>query len=101
MADVPSVATQPATMPPRLRPTLLTVRHLSPTRWSVVSCDCRRGGTFTTHKAALHYAREEAAVLPRAVLVVFRDDGLTISETYEAHERVKVSAIAAPGTRAA
>ena len=50
---------------------------------------------------ALHYAREEAMTLPRAVLVVFGDDGLTVSETYEAHARVRVSAVAASHARAA
>jgi len=101
MASVPSLAIQPATLPPRTRPALLTVRHVSPTRWSVASRDGRLGGMFTTQKAALHYAREEAAALPRAVLVVFGDGGLTVSETYEAHARVRVTAVAAPQARAA
>jgi hypothetical protein len=85
----------------RRRPALLTLRRHSATHWSVTSRDGRLGGTFTTQKAALHYAREEATALPRAVLVVFGEGGLTVSETYEAHARVKVSAIAAPHARAA
>lgn len=85
----------------RLRPTLLTLRHVAPLRWSVSSSNGRLGGTFTTQKAALRYARDEASVLPRAVLVVFGDDGLAVCETYEAHTRVQVSAIAAPRSRAA
>lgn len=102
MLGVPSVAGQPAALQPRARPTLLTVRLVSPIRWIVTSRDGRLGGTFTTQKAALHYAREEATALPRAVLVVFGDDGLTVSETYEAHARVRVvTAVAAPHARAA
>jgi hypothetical protein len=93
-ADVPD-------LPPRPRSTLLTLRHVSPTCWSVTSGDGHLGGTFTTQKAALHYAREEALSLPRAVLVVFGDDGLAVSETYEAHARVRVAAIATPHARAA
>ena len=101
MPSVESVAAQPAVFLPRTRPALLTVRHESPMRWSVASRDGRLGGTFTTQKAALHYAREEAAALPRAVLVVFGDDGRAVSETYEAHARVRVSAVAASHARAA
>lgn len=101
MAGAQTVEPEPTLPSLRARPTLLTVRLVSPARWSVASRDGRLGGIFTTQKAALHYAREEAAALPRAVLVLFGDDGLTVSETYEAHARVRVSAVAVPRARAA
>jgi hypothetical protein len=91
----------PAIPPLRPRPTLLTVRRVSASRWSVTSRDGRLGGTFRTQEAALHYAREEAVALPRAVLVIFGERGVTLSEIYEAHARVRVSAVAATRTRAA
>jgi hypothetical protein len=91
----------PAESPMRPRPALLTLRRISATHWSVTSGDGRLGGTFRTQDAALHYAREEAIALPRAVLVIFGDAGVTLSETYEAHERVRASAVEVARSRAA
>ena len=59
MASVQTVEPEPTLPSLPARPTLLTVRHVSPAHWSVTSRDGRLGGTFMTQKAALHYAREE------------------------------------------
>lgn len=90
-----------AKAPTRTRPALLSLRRVSATQWRVASRDGRLGGVFRSHEAALHYAREEAIALPRAVLVIFGDANRVVSETYEAHARVRVSAVRAVRARAA
>ena len=85
---------------PRLRPTLISVRAMAPGNWHVTSRDGRFGGMFKSRDAALHYARDEAVAQPRAVVVIFDVTGLATCETYDGHERVRVSAIR-PQSRAA
>jgi hypothetical protein len=86
---------------PRLRPVLISVRATAAGHWLVASRDGRRGGTFKTRDAALHYARDEAIALLRAVVVIFEPAGLATSETYEGHARVRVSSIPLTSTKAA
>jgi hypothetical protein len=80
---------------------LISGRPATESQWLVASRDGRLGGTFRTREAALHYARDEAIALPRAVVVIFERTGTATSETYEGHERVRVSAIQATRAQAA
>jgi hypothetical protein len=78
---------------PRVRPVLIRVLPGAAGHWLVASRDGRLGGTFKTREAALHYARDEAIALPRAIVVIFGHTGLATSEVYEGYSRVRVSAI--------
>lgn len=55
--------------------------------WHVSSRDHCVGGVFNSRKAAMHFARDEGAILPQAIVVTHEGD-LTTHEEVLDHGRV-------------
>src|SRR5579862_4900374 len=66
---------------------VLTVDAAADGLWYVSSDDHRVGGVFSNRKAALHFAHDEGAALPQA-LVLMHDGGVTVREEFLDHARV-------------